>query len=701
MYKTESAEFTTGRRSMSYRANRFFCDARKKEHLEFVRLFEPIVINRLEIPNRIVMPSMGLHYSEDYSFPERMQEFYRRRAHGGVGLMTIGPVAMDIYGASPGLPGIFDDRNLEAFRNLLAELHRDTGTKISIQLFHQGRNAHSAFYTGQPALAPSVLKSRFTGLESRAMTEEDILETQTAFAQAAKRAKDVGFDMVEIIACTGYLISQFLSPITNFRTDKYGGPIENRMRFGLEVIKAVREAVGADFPVGIRVAGNDFMDGGHTNTESVQFSREAERAGVDAINVTGGWHETYVPQLTSHVPPAAYVYLARGIKEQVSVPVFASNRLGDPVVAEKVLRSGAADMICWGRPLLADPDLPRKVQRGELETITLCISCNQGCFDGLFTGKGVTCLVNPAVGREAELRIVPAETQKKIYVAGGGPAGMEFALIAALRGHDVTIFEKDDHLGGQTDLAAATPGKEDFLNVTRSLVMRMHAAGVKVRINASLTHANIKRGKPDLVVIATGSRPITIRVPGADKPHVVNAWDVLRGKVAHIGKRIVVIGGNAVGCETADFLASQDCPSRENAAFLLYHGAEEPGRLQELLCRSQRHITVIDMVESMAANVGRSSRWALLKDLKMKGIVLRSGTKLVSITDTDVVADTVEGRVSIPADTVIMAVGARSVNELAEGLGKNGVPMLIIGDAASPRNMMDAIREGFETALTV
>jgi 2,4-dienoyl-CoA reductase (NADPH2) len=305
------------------------------------------------------------------------------------------------------------------------------------------------------------------------------------------------------------------------------------------------------------------------------------------------------------------------------------------------------------------------------------------------------------VGREGELKIFPARTPKKIYVAGGGPAGMEFAWVAALRGHDVTLFEKEAQLGGQVDLTAAPPGKAEFLNVARSLEARMRAAGVKVRRKSPLTAAKVRRGRPDLVAVATGSRPIALGVPGADKPHVVDAWEVLRGNVAHLGRRIVVIGGNAVGCETADFLASADCPGPEGAAFLLVHGAEDPQRLRELLCRPLRQVTVVEMVERMAANVGPSTRWVLMKNLQMKGVELRTGTKLVAITDTDVVVETAAGRDSIPADTVVMAVGTRSVNDLARRIERDGTPVVTLGDAASPRNMIDAIREGFEAALAV
>ena len=465
--------------------------------MDFIKLFQPITINKTRVKNRIVLPAMGLFMTDDYSFNERYRSFYRERGLGGVGLMIVGPLAVDRVGSAPFMPGLFEDRFVEPLRAFVNEMHKTTDATVGTQLFHMGRYAYSAF-SGMPSIGPSAVPSRLTKETPRAMIKDDIETVKGAFASAARRAKEAGFDYIEIIACTGYLISQFLSPITNRRTDEYGGPIENRMRFGIEVIGAVREAVGADAAVGIRIAGNDFMDGGHTNVESAAFAAAAQKAGVDAVNVTGGWHETNVPQLTTNVPPGVFAYLARGIKQRVSVPVFASNRLGYPVLAEKVLRAGSADMICWGRPLIADPALPDKVREGRLNEVVSCISCNQGCFDSIFYGKAVHCVLNPTVGREEETRIRPAEKKKKIIVAGGGPGGMEFALTAAQRGHDVSLYEKEKELGGQINLAKVPPGKHELQKIIDSMTNRMEHFGVRIKTGAAVYGEDRKRGKTRL-----------------------------------------------------------------------------------------------------------------------------------------------------------------------------------------------------------
>jgi 2,4-dienoyl-CoA reductase (NADPH2) len=668
--------------------------------MEFKKLFEPIRINQIEIKNRIVMPAMGLAFSDDYFFNDRYKDFYRVRAKGGVGLMTIGPVAIDKVGSAPFMTQLYDDTNIKPYRELIDELHRDTGVKIAVQLMHMGRYAFSIF-TGQPSIAPSAIPSKLTRETPREMTKDEIEQIKTAYYEAAARAKAAGFDLVEILACTGYLISQFLSPVTNKRTDEYGGPIENRMRFGLEVIARVRAAIGPDTALGIRLAGNDFMAGGHTNKESAVFAAAAEEAGVDAINVTGGWHETNIPQLTTNVPPGAYLYLSRGIKQNVNIPVFASNRLGDPERAEKALRSGVCDMICWGRPLIADPELPNKVAEGRLGEITPCIACNQGCFDSIFLGASVACVLNPIAGRERDYRITPAEESKNIIVAGGGPAGMEFALIAAQRGHRVTLYEKDDRLGGQINLAKAPPGKKEFQNIINSMESRMMHWGVHVKKNVELTQQMVQEQKPDVLVVASGAIPVTFSVPGIDKPHVVSAWDVLSEKIWNIGKNVVIIGGSATGCETAHYIASMGVMDADTFTFLMYHAAEDPQAAKDLLHRSDHNITVIEMMDRMAENVGRTSRWSLMKSLRLMGVDLRTKTKLVEIKDQEIIAENEEGRISIPADTVVMAVGAVSVNTLAD-IGTSGeTQVVVIGDAKSPRKINDAVLEGFEAALTV
>ena len=577
-------------------------------------------------------------------------------------------------------------------------MHQDTGAKIGIQLMHQGRNASSK-YTGITPIAPSAIASPLTGEVPREMTRDDIEEVKEAMAKGALRALKAGFDYIELMAGGSYLIGEFLSPVTNHRTDEYGGPIENRMRFGLEVIGKVREAIGRDFAMGIRVSGHDFVKGGHTNLESALFCEAAEKAGVDAINVTGGWHETMVPQITSDVPPGAYVYLARGIKEKVKVPVFASNRLGDPELAEKVLRSGAADMICWGRPLIADPDLPKKVKSGRIDERVPCIGCNQGCLDSIFSDRPVYCALNPRVGREEETEITKTAIKKRIFVAGGGPGGLQFALTARQRGHDVTLYEKNEKLGGQVNLIGHIPGKEEFPEAVKSLERRAERAGVTIKLGTALNREIVEKERPDLLVVSSGARPAGIDVPGIDRPKVFNAWDILDGSVSKIGNQVVIVGGGAIGCETALFVANLDTLKDRAFAFLVYHEAEAFDRLRELLYSTNREITVLEITGRMAGNVGPSTRWSLLKNLGLLGVKLRPMVMLESIEEEAVVIKTEAGRESITADTVIMAIGSRSVNDLAQEVRDLGIEVITIGDAKEPRKIADAVREGFDAAL--
>ncbi|MFH0787274.1 MAG: FAD-dependent oxidoreductase, partial [Pseudomonadota bacterium] len=622
------------------------------------------------------------------------------RARGGVGLLTLGPIAVDQVGCAPVTLGLFNDQQIAPLKSLVEEIHGESETRVGIQLIHMGRYAFS-FLSGLTPIAPSAIASKLTGETPREMTREDIEEVQQAYVRSAGRAKEAGFDYIEILACTGYLISQFLSPITNQRNDEYGGDIEHRMRFGLEVIRRVRQALGDHTPLGIRVSGNDFMKGGHTNTESSRFVVEAQKMGINAVNVTGGWHETAVPQLTSDVPAGVFLYLARGIKEKVSLPVFASNRLGDPEVAERALRAGSCDLICWGRPLLADPELPNKVKEGRRDEIISCISCNQGCFDPIFSGNPVGCILNPRTGREQEFQLQKAPGRKKIMVAGGGPAGMEFALTAAQRGHELTLYESKDQLGGQVNLAMAAPGKKEFRKIIGSLTTRMARWGVTVKLNTPLTPELVQSEKPDLLVVASGAGPAAMDFPGVERPQVVSAWDVLSEKVSRIGERVVIVGGNATGCEAAHFIGVMGIPGAETFTFLMVHLAEDPERALKLLHQPTRKITIIEMAGKVANNVSRSSRWSLLKSLRLLGVEIRLGTKLLEITADSVKVMTDGREETIAADTVVMATGVRPVDDLNGPLADQGIEIITLGDAGTPGKIGDAVKQGFEAAFKI
>jgi 2,4-dienoyl-CoA reductase (NADPH2) len=358
-------------------------------------------------------------------------------------------------------------------------------------------------------------------------------------------------------------------------------------------------------------------------------------------------------------------------------------------------------MICWGRPLIADPELPNKVRENRHDEIIYCIACNQGCFDSIFNLTSVHCILNPRAGREDQVKVEKTDSPKRIMVAGGGPAGMEFALMAAQRGHDVTLYEKSRLLGGQVNLAKAPPGKQELQRIISSMEGRMAKWGVKLQLETPVTKELVEQVKPDVLVIASGARPIAVDVPGSDKPHVVNAWDVLMDRVPDIGRDVVIVGGSATGCETAHFISSLNAPDANTFTFLMYHNAEDPARAMQLLHSSNRNITIIEMVGRLASNVGKTARWSLMKSLRLEGVNLRPNTILQEIQDDRVIVKTGDKIEEIHADTVIMAVGAIPENSLTEEITGNGLKVITIGDAAKPRRITDAVLEGFQEALKV
>lgn len=669
----------------------------------------PINIGSMTLKNRIVMTAVQTNYAD--SGPnggyvnERIKNFYFERAAGGTALMIVGGVATDKYVGYKYMMRIDDDKYIDGFRELADGIHA-RGGKVCIQLLQTGRYGKTnAVFDDDSVLSASSVPCRFSGETPREMTKEEIKTVIQNAAKAAKRVRESGCDAVEIVANSGYMISQFLSPFTNHRTDEYGGTMENRCRFGLEMITAIRKAVGPDYPLILRVAGNDYMEGGNGTRESITFCQLAEAAGIDAIDVTGGWHETRIPQLPSDVPRGAFVYLAQAIKDAVSIPVISSNRHNTPAEVEKVLATGQADLVGQLRTLIADPYWVNKVASGREDEIRKCLACNQGCFAKSFNHEPCECLFNSYVGRESEENREKVAHCKKILVVGAGPAGCEFAYRAAERGHDVTIWEKESRIGGKALTAALPPNKYEFNNIAEFHASMLRKNDVNVVLNKEATADQILREKFDEVIICCGSEPKNINLGGAADICVCGAEEILKGDVI-AGRDVLVVGGGSVGCETAHYMAHEASLGPEKLYFMLSQQAEDVETIIEMMNSCRRNITVIDMAK-IAANYDYGCAWPILKDLKRLGVKTYPGTKIDTIEDGCVTLEKFDPKtqeretMAIKCDTIVLAVGYQANNQLAEQLTDKNIKVHNLGDSLRVGKVADAIKMADDLAATI
>ena len=663
-------------------------------------LFTPIAIGSVTVKNRIYMPAMHLNMCKNHQVTPRLIEFYRERAKGGVGLISVGYATVDELSGTPANIGAHDDAFLPGLSQLAQAIHKG-GAKATVQLNHAGRYNSSMFLGGKKPVAPSPVPCRLTRETPEELSREGIEVTVRRFAEAAGRVRQAGFDLVEILAGTGYLISEFLSPLTNKRDDEYGGSLDNRMRFGLEVIDAVRREVGRDFPILVRLNGNDFMPGGIGPDEQLAFAECLAAAGVDALCVNVGWHEAQVPQIVTQVPRGAFAYLARDIKRRVAVPVIASHRINDPKIAQLLIDEDFCDMVAIGRALIADPLFPEKARTGREREIIHCVACGQGCFDHIFKMKPVECLCNPKAGHECDEQTGKSERPKKVLVVGGGVAGMSAAIASAERGHAVTLYERDFRLGGQLHLAGAPPGRGEFLIFAEDLARQLARHGVKVVLNTAVDRTLLEAEAPEVVVDARGGVPILPAIPGVERPQVVQAWEVLAGE-ATVGRRVVIIGGGAVGVETALLLAESGTLSGEELKFLLVNGAVAAEKLYQLATEGSKEITLVEMVDSLGANFGKSTRWGMLQDVGRYGVKALTKSQVIEISESVVVIEQSGERREVPADTVVLAVGTRSAAPtLREEVQALGIDCLVVGDARQPGTVFEANHQGYKAGKAI
>ena len=640
----------------------------------FPALFVPGSIGTMALKNRLIMPPISTNLAgEDGTVSEELLLYYAERAGGGVGLVTVENVCIAYPLARHGAaqPRFDEDVFIPGLRRLTDAIHLG-GAKAAVELTHPGMNAGLRYIEGETPIAPSTVPRSKDGLVPRALSREEVVEVVEEYVGAARRAKQAGFDAVELQACHGLLINQFLSPLTNKRQDEYGGDRENRIRFLVEIVQRIKRRVGVDFPVMVRLVAEDMIEGGVTSEEGCWFARRLEEAGADALHPDfglGGKEKRLEPM---PYPQAWRVYLAERIKAAVSIPVIAVGVIREPGVAEEILEAGKADFVALGRALNADPQWPNKAQAGEVASIRRCIGCNECVIARHIADAPLRCSVNATVGRSPEeCRLEPAPVPKRVLVVGGGPAGMEAARVAALRGHRVILYEQEPRLGGMLNVAAVPPGKDKLNWIPEYFAHELARLGVEVHLGRPLDAEKVRGLKPDVVIVATGSRPAIPPIAGVDGPNVLVAQELLARQMRFTGQRFAIVGGGMLGLEAAEYLAVQG-----------------------------NGVTVLKRYETIGRSIEPLYRDYLLRELKKHGVEIMTRVEVEAIqADGVLVLDKAGEERIVPADQVVLARAATPSNELAHVLRDLGP--IVVGDAAQPRKIINAIEEGYLAARRV
>ena len=670
--------------------------------LSYPHLLEPITVGTTTLRNRVIMGSMHVGLEEAPDGFARMAAFYAERAAGGAGLIVTGGIAPNLE-ARPAEGGatMTTQADVDNHRVVTTAVH-EAGGLIAMQILHFGRYA-----THPDLVAPSPVQAPINPFVPRELTDAEVEQTVEDYVRCALLAQQAGYDGVEIMGSEGYLINEFIVTRTNQRTDRWGGSYEDRIRFPLEIVRRVREAVGDDFVLVYRLSMLDLVPEGSTLEEVVQLAKAVEAAGADIINTGIGWHEARVPTIATQVPRAAWAGVTKRVMGEVSIPLVATNRINTPEVGEQLLADGYADMISMARPFLADPQLVAKAAKGEPETINTCIGCNQACLDHTFSGRITSCLVNPRACHETELVIGPTRLAKRLAVVGAGPAGLAFATTAAERGHHVTLFDGADDIGGQLDVARRVPGKEEFDETLRYFRHKLADTGVDVKLGARV-EADDLTGY-DEVAIATGVTPRVPDLPGTDHPTVVTYLDVLRGGV-EVGRRVAILGAGGIGFDVAAFITDPgDEASLDIAAFQRTWGIDgdhttRGGLVPPSHRSAPREVTLLQRkTTKVGKGLGKTTGWIHRGELAARGVTMVPGVTYERIDD-DGLHVTIDGQQKVLAvDTIVLCTGQEPSRGLHDELRAKGATVHLIGgaDVAAELDAKRAIDQGTRIAAQV